>query len=162
MDERLAKANFFRYCSAMRNIFSILTLVSIASVAACAGEQKPAEAPATTNATVAHDAMPMITAGDLEARMKAQPTETFVFDANNTETFQAGHIPTAKWLSYDAVTADKLPAKKDAFIVFYCKNEQCGASHQAAETAMKLGYTNVKVFKGGIDGWKSASKTVEK
>jgi rhodanese-related sulfurtransferase len=146
----------------MKNQFiTILALVSLATVA-CANGQKPTETPATTNASVAKESLPMITADELDARLKAQPTDTFVFDANSTATFAAGHVPTAKWLAYDAVSADKLPAKKDAFVVFYCQNEQCGASHQAAESAMKLGYTNVKVFKGGIDGWKSASKTIEK
>ena len=47
----------------------------------------------------------------------------FVFDNNNYERFQKGHIPGAKWLNPYAVKAGDLPTDKSATLVFYCASE---------------------------------------
>jgi hypothetical protein len=47
----------------------------------------------------------------------------FIYDDNSAESFAGGHLPGAKWLSDDAVTADKLPKDKTATLIFYCHNE---------------------------------------
>ena len=85
-----------------------------------------------------------------------------VFDDNHEERYKAGHVPGAVWLSYDAVTADKLPADKDRTLVFYCANEHCGACHKAADAAVALGYTKVFIMPPGIAGWEAAGLAVDK
>jgi rhodanese-related sulfurtransferase len=55
----------------------------------------------------------------------------------------------------------ELPADKARALVFYCANEQCGASHTAAEKARLAGYRDVRVLPAGIFGWIDAGKTVE-
>jgi rhodanese-related sulfurtransferase len=86
-----------------------------------------------------------------------------LLDVNGPSSYQSGHIPGA--MDYLAVKDDlatKLPADKDALIVAYCGNPQCGAYAKAAAAAKALGYTNVKHFADGIDGWKAAKEPTEK
>ncbi len=87
--------------------------------------------------------------------------EATVVDANKKETWAAGHIPGAVHATAATLTVAALPADKAAKLVFYCYNEQCGAAPKAAAKAVELGYTNVFVYKGGIEGWKKAGKAVE-
>ena len=45
-----------------------------------------------------------------------------------------------------------------ATLVFYCYNERCGASHQAAHAALAAGYSDVRVLPAGIIGWVEAGQ----
>ncbi|WP_319523678.1 rhodanese-like domain-containing protein [Breoghania sp.] len=66
-----------------------------------------------------------------------------------------GHIPMAVSIpdsQFDKMT-DKLPANKDALLIFYCGGLKCKLSHKSATKAEKLGYTNVKVFAEGYPQW---------
>jgi rhodanese-related sulfurtransferase len=80
----------------------------------------------------------------------------YIYDANDRESYLAGHIPGARWVQYNAVTAAELPPAKGAKLIFYCYNSQCGASEQAAEHAMALGFRNVWRMPEGIEGWRAA------
>jgi rhodanese-related sulfurtransferase len=84
-------------------------------------------------------------------------------DANGPETRKnRGVIPGAIRLSdYETFSASELPADKARPLVFYCANEQCGASHTAAAKALATGHTNVKVLPAGIKGWVDAGMLVE-
>jgi rhodanese-related sulfurtransferase len=90
-----------------------------------------------------------------------QAGKATVYDANNSETRQQmGVIPGAKLLT-SAVKyepAKELPTDKSGKVVFYCYNEQCGASHMAAKRATEAGYTDVAVLPAGINGWKAAGQ----
>lgn len=86
-----------------------------------------------------------------------------IIDVNGTESYKAGHIPGA--IDYAAVKDDlasKLPKDKDALIVAYCGNENCGAYARAAQAAKDLGYTNVQHFKPGLAGWKASGEPLQK
>jgi len=86
-----------------------------------------------------------------------------IIDVNGTESYDSGHIPGAINFAADkSDLASKLPADKNALVVAYCGNEQCGAYARAAEAAKALGYTNVQHFKPGIAGWKAAGEPTEK
>jgi rhodanese-related sulfurtransferase len=152
----------------MKNLMSVVFVMGALSAAACANNTPASNTESTAaqttqgNVGAATSKVPLITLQELDERMQQKPNETFVFDANSKEHFADGHMPRAKHLAYDEVKAEALPADKNAFLVFYCWNEQCSASHRAAEAAMNLGYTNVRVYGGGIQGWKAAGKTVEK
>lgn len=94
------------------------------------------------------------------AQLKQQGKAT-VYDANSTDTRkEAGVIPGARLLTsavkYDP--AKELPSTKSDKVVFYCYNEQCGASHQAAKRATGAGWTDVSVLNAGIMGWKAAGQ----
>jgi len=85
----------------------------------------------------------------------------YIFDNNSKATYAKGHVPTAKWVAFNDLTADDLPANKDAKLVFYCGDERCGACHVAARTAVDLGYKNVFIMPAGIAGWQKAKQKLE-
>jgi rhodanese-related sulfurtransferase len=94
-------------------------------------------------------------------RLKQGRERTVIFDANPHEMYVERHIPGARWVAYDGVTAKVLPADRSTPIVFYCANPACSASPQAARQAMALGWTNVFVMPEGIFGWVRAGLPVE-
>lgn len=86
-----------------------------------------------------------------------------LLDVNGSESFKEGRIPGAiDYIAHEKKLAALLPKNKDALIVAYCGNEYCNAYLAAATTAKELGYTNVKHYAPGIDGWKKAGAKVEK
>jgi rhodanese-related sulfurtransferase len=109
----------------------------------------------------AHSSVPTVTVPELDALL-AKGACTPV-DANGPQTRQnKGVIPGAIRLTdYETFAATELPADKARPLVFYCANEQCGASHTAAERALASGHEDVRVLSAGILGWTSAGKPVE-
>ena len=77
-------------------------------------------------------------------------------DSRPTRTVnKEGMIPTAVHISdseFDKHT-DKLPADKATELVFYCGGLACPLSHNSAEKARKLGYTNIKTYSLGHPDW---------
>jgi len=102
---------------------------------------------------------------DLDALLSNKQVKLFIFDANVESTRKnVGIIPGAKLLASvtDYKIETELPTDKTSKLVFYCANEQCTASHSAAERAMKAGYTDVSVMVDGIYGWRDAGKKLSK
>ncbi len=85
-----------------------------------------------------------------------------LLDANGTDSYKSGHIPTAiDFETQEKELAAKLPTDKSSLIVAYCANEQCTAYRSAARAAKELGYTNIKHYAKGIFGWKATGAKVE-
>lgn len=84
----------------------------------------------------------------------------YIYDTNDRESYLKGHIPGARWVQSNAVTAAELPPTKDSKLIFYCYNPQCGASEQAAVRAISLGFRNVWRMPEGIQGWREAKMPV--
>lgn len=69
--------------------------------------------------------------------------------------YDLGHIPGAINIPdthFDKL-AEKLPADKNALLIFYCEGPECMLSHKSALKAEKLGYTNIKVYPQGFPEW---------
>jgi rhodanese-related sulfurtransferase len=45
-----------------------------------------------------------------------------VFDNNGKDVYAKGHLPTAKWVAFNAVRESDLPKDKSRKLVFYCAN----------------------------------------
>jgi len=117
--------------------------------------------PAAVLADDAKSDFPDVSIKDL--RTAIEKKQVTVIDANGTDSYKDGHIPTA--IDFDANAdhiAKMLPADKNALIVAYCGGPQCMAYKNAAKKAVALGYTNVKHLSAGISGWKDAGEKVEK
>ncbi len=102
-----------------------------------------------------------ITHAELTAAIKAK--SVVVIDVNGSDSFKAGHIPTA--VDFDAQEkqlAAVLPKDKSALVVAYCGSEQCPAWKSAATAVAALGYTNVKHYTPGLAGWKDAGGELQK
>ena len=137
-----------------RILFSLAvasSLVIPAAAFACEGENHQAMAE-PVKATVA------------EVATWTKAKQAVPVDANGQETrTKQGVIPGAVLLtSSSTYDVKELPADKSSKLVFYCANQKCGASHQAAKRAMENGYTNVAVLPEGIAGWKQAGQPTAK
>jgi rhodanese-related sulfurtransferase len=78
-------------------------------------------------------------------------------DANgDTTRRRMGVIPGAVLLADESLA--RLPADRSKNLVFYCANEACRSSHDAAARAVLAGYTHVQVMPAGIAGWVRAGK----
>jgi thiosulfate/3-mercaptopyruvate sulfurtransferase len=101
--------------------------------------------------------------------------DTMPFDAS----YAKGHVPGAKQFlfpipdmtEWNAAETDNksvadyqalLGADKNKKIVVYCGFVKCTRSHNGAAWAVKLGYTNVYRYPGGIYAWKGANLAEEK
>ena len=60
---------------------------------------------------------------DQVATRLAAKDKPFVYDNNSKESWVSGHIPGAKWLDDEKVTAADLPKDKTATLIFYCHDE---------------------------------------
>ena len=159
-----------------------LALLLLAPFAACTNKSTtttapaPTAAPAATPAPAPTAAMPAPAAAadtkaDEEVKLaELTPAEVqkrlteknfFVFDNNQKERFDKGHVPGAKWADPTTLTATMLPTDKTATLVFYCANTHCSACHVGAQAALKLGYRNVFIMPEGIAGWESAKLPTE-
>ncbi|HEY9156185.1 MAG TPA: rhodanese-like domain-containing protein [Opitutaceae bacterium] len=132
----------------MKKIFSTLTACLFAAVV-------------TTSAFAASAKVTDISPSDL--RQAVASKKVVLLDANGSDSYKEGHIPGAiDFSAHEEDLAKVLPEDKSTLIVAYCRNEACGAYKAAAKEAQQLGYTNVKHFAPGIEGWKSSGAPVEK
>jgi rhodanese-related sulfurtransferase len=138
----------------------MLALVLAAS--ACKKNAEPTTGAAGSGEKLGSPAVPEISIDELDRKLAAG--ECQAVDANGNITRQRlGTIPGAVLLSdYEAFSLSELPTDKAKTLVFYCANEHCGASHEAAKRARFAGHTDVKVLPAGIAGWAKAGKQVTK
>lgn len=143
------------------------TLALLLSVAACKKSDERAAAASggadgESGEKVGSPPVPEISIDELDRKLAAG--ECQAVDANGNITRQRlGTIPGAVLLSdYEVFSLSELPTDKAKTLVFYCANEHCGASHEAAKRARFAGHTDVKVLPAGIAGWAKAGKQVTK
>ena len=94
-------------------------------------------------------------------------TPLVLLDARTGKYDDGRRIPGAKALAPDATreAVEALVPDKGAVIVTYCANLKCPASAKLATHLGELGYTNVRHYPDGIEGWAAAGQpivTVEK
>ena len=108
------------------------------------------------------DPITVITADELKKIIDLKQKATIV-DARTPKEYQDERIPTAILLpveDFEKQSASILP-DKSASIIFYCNGVKCGKGQESAEKALKAGYTNLKVFGGGIPDWKEKGYRLE-
>ncbi len=112
-------------------------------------------------AAVAVAEIPSLSVDQLDTMLAK--SECVPVDANGDRTRQKmGVIPGAVLLTdSETFMPAELPTDKSKTLVFYCANQSCGASHDAASKARTAGYTNVKVLPDGIAGWVKAGKKIQ-
>ncbi len=89
--------------------------------------------------------------------------EVVVVDALPASYYEQQHLPGALNLVADDVRtrAPELLPDRAAPIVTYCSNTACSNSHQVAALLERLGYTDVRVYRDGIQDWADAGLPVE-
>lgn len=86
-----------------------------------------------------------------------------VVDALPAAYYERQHLPGAVNLEeadVDTRAALVLP-DKDAAIVTYCSNAACGNSQAVAQRLERLGYTNVRKYREGLQDWVEAGNPTE-
>ena len=81
----------------------------------------------------------------------------------NVETgrsFTGELIPGSRRLPVDRIGQQPFAVSKDAEIVTYCGGPQCSQGAEAARELFALGYTNIAVYKDGLEGWKAAGNEI--
>jgi len=103
----------------------------------------------------------IISRNDLQALISAG-TVTLV-DALPQSYYDQQHLPGAVNLVEDDVAAKAGTMLPDtaATIVTYCSNAACGNSQAVANRLEKLGYTDVRKYRDGIQDWVEAGLPVE-
>ncbi len=92
-----------------------------------------------------------------ELKMLVAKKAVVLLDANSSATYASGHIPGAiHFGSHESDLAAVLPKATDQLVVAYCGGPMCTAWQDAAKAVGKLGFANIKHYKGGIKGWKEA------
>ncbi len=131
----------------------LISMFALAGASGCAKDTAPAQAAAAEVAAVTVDELDA-----LLAKGACVPV-----DANGARTREKqGVIPGAVLLTDSAdYLPSELPGDKAKALVFYCANEACGASHEAAARARLAGHPNVRVLPAGIAGWKQAGKATQ-
>jgi rhodanese-related sulfurtransferase len=88
--------------------------------------------------------------------VEAKTPDIGIFDANDADVRKEyGTVPGAVLLSsYNQYALSELPINKQQQLIFYCYNFLCTASDEAADRAIKAGYTQVWRMRDGITGWK--------
>jgi rhodanese-related sulfurtransferase len=104
-------------------------------------------------------AIALLTVDQVEARLDGGVA---LYDANPRTMYAHGHLPGARWVQFNAVTREVLPRDPATPLIFYCANELCTASPEAAQMAVALGYRDVALMPAGYFGWKAAGKRIER
>jgi len=99
---------------------------------------------------------------ELQALIDSNADVTLV-EALPANYFEDAHLPGAINIPHTEVRtlAPELLPDKDALIVTYCANLPCPNSEMAAHILGKLGYTNVRDYPEGKQGWKDAGLPLE-
>ena len=77
--------------------------------------------------------------------------------------FSGEMLPGSRRVPLDHVgrEAARTGLPRDTAIVVYCSGLACPQSHAAGDKLTTLGYTNVRVFAGGLEAWKEAGLPVQ-
>lgn len=98
-----------------------------------------------------------------------------VVDVRSANEYAEGHVKGAKLVAYkeksakvanfdaaaDQFDLSKLPADKNAEMIFYCNGLDCWKSYKATTVAVKAGYKKVYWLRGGLPEWKGKGGAVE-
>jgi rhodanese-related sulfurtransferase len=104
----------------------------------------------------------IITVDQLATTLRAGDYDEF-WNVLTTDYFGGEMIPGSRWVPVDRVgrevTARSLD--KDSRILVYCSGLSCPNSRDAGAKLATLGFTNVRVFEGGLEAWKAGGRGVE-
>jgi rhodanese-related sulfurtransferase len=102
-----------------------------------------------------------ITVDELTAALTgARPP--LVLEALGEPYFRKGHLPGARRIDYlQAVPqVQAMAIAHDAPIVVYCASASCNNSGVAAHALRDAGYTDVRVYVEGKEGWQAAGRAL--
>lgn len=132
-----------------------------ASVAARAADT-PASL-ANVNLVSAEQARKMMEAGVplIDTRVANEYVHEHVKGAQSIPYKEKSAKSTAFDPKEDSFDLSKLPADKNAPVIFYCNAGECWKSYKASKVAVDAGHRKVNWMRGGIPEWKAKGYPVE-
>jgi rhodanese-related sulfurtransferase len=88
-------------------------------------------------------------------------TETIPGAIPAVPAHQAGSFTDQTQQEFGGFLNQVTQGNKETPLVFYCLSTQCWMSYNASLRAIKMGYTNVLWYRGGIEAWKAAGQKVD-
>ena len=83
-----------------------------------------------------------------------------VLNVQTDQFFTGELIPGSRRVPLNTIEASAPDLPKDAAIVTYCAGPSCSQSLEAADKLAELGYTNVRAYPDGLEGWKAAGNAL--
>ena len=104
----------------------------------------------------------IITLDELTRAVRAGDVDEF-WNVLVQDYFGGEMIPGSRWVPLDRVGREVSTRSLDrnARIIVYCSGTSCPNSRDAGEKLATLGFTNVRVFEGGLEAWKVSGRGVE-
>lgn len=103
-----------------------------------------------------------------QVREIVEKRQALILDARPEIFYRMGHIPTAVSLPREDFERayfqlrGKLEPNKRQPIAIYCSGASCEDSHLVKKALLRLGYSNVAVFRGGWSEWVNAGLAEER
>lgn len=91
----------------------------------------------------------------------AHEQDVVVINVLDKSLYKDCHIPGSIQVDFDKVEAQVRTLAKDHPIVVYCSNYTCMTSHFVVKQLLEKGYTNARVYIGGMAAWFQAGYPVE-
>jgi len=177
---RMAAKSTVIACLMRRALAAILFCLPLAAAAQAVDEKRDFGVPPSTELRLAGHASPtpltipgaqVIATAELRARLE-EPLETrpLLFDVLGEDAHLT--IPGAIWLpgagrgsSFEDEVQARLAKLLDFAtrgdrrrpLVFFCSGPECWLSYNAALRAVRLGYGEVRWYRGGLEAWRAAS-----
>jgi rhodanese-related sulfurtransferase len=82
-------------------------------------------------------------------------------DVRGKEEYASEHIKGAMNIPLEELDRAKQLLKPAELVIVYCDSFVCSASSSAAKMLVKMGFANVRDYKGGIREWKMGGLPVE-
>jgi len=103
-----------------------------------------------------------ITLDQLALALRTNDADEF-WNVLTEEYFGGELIPGSRWVPLDRIGREvsALHLAKDARIIVYCSGGTCPNSRDAGAKLAALGFTNVRVFEGGLAVWQTSGRGVE-
>lgn len=92
-------------------------------------------------------------------RAEDRPAE--LWNVLTDDYFTGELIPGSRRVPLDRVGREAADLAADTPLVVYCSGPSCPQSTTAAEKLVALGFSNVRVFEGGLEAWKNAGRALE-
>ena len=108
------------------------------------------------------DAIRIIDIDELVAALRAGDVDEF-WNVLSTQSFGGELIPGSRWVPLETVGREAITKHldKNTRIIVYCSRQVCLNSRDAANKLSTLGFTNVRLFEGGLDAWAASGRGVE-
>lgn len=99
---------------------------------------------------------------ELLAARRANDIDQF-WNVLTEDYFEGELIPGSRWVPLDRVGREvaALNVDRGAALLVYCSGPTCPNSRDAGQKLATLGFTNVRVFEGGLQAWKADGRGVE-